>query len=544
MPVVVVVPELFKPIPKSAMAHNLPNFENFSRIAQAVQGDANRVIPMYRRLMSDQLTPVLAYRRLVRPDDRLAPSFLFESVIDGDREGRYSFLGAQPIAQIIARGKRVRYVDSIDPQRTREYDCADPLREMARISAGWKMAPDAQAGLPDFTGGWVGCVSYDAVRYLEGEVLPSPPPDDRRLPAMHMQLYREMIAFDHVKKTLIVMTHVKPAEHASVREAYDAGAARLEKLVRQVQRQPEAWDLPAGEVDLDSPPPPLPVSNMGEGGYQAAVRKSKEYILAGDIFQVVPSQRFDIQTKADPFDIYRALRMVNPSPYMFYIQVEGAILVGSSPEILCRVHHGEVTNRPLAGTRRRGRDAAEDQALERELLADPKERAEHIMLVDLGRNDVGRVARPGSIKLPRVMVIERYSHVMHISSTVTGELAEGRTCWDALQAALPVGTVSGAPKVRAMQIIDELEPTLRGPYGGAVGYTDFSGNMDMAIALRTMVIVPGDLGTWRVHVQAGAGIVADSDPDSEHQETVNKAAALAKAIDVAERAFGRNAESR
>jgi anthranilate synthase component 1 len=406
------------------------------------------------------------------------------------------------------------------------------------------MAPDAQAGLPDFTGGWVGCVSYDAVRYLEGEVLPSPPPDDRRLPAMHMQLYREMIAFDHVKKTLIVMTHVKPAEHASVREAYDAGAARLEKLVRQVQRQPEAWDLPAGEVDLDSPPPPLPVSNMGEGGYQAAVRKSKEYILAGDIFQVVPSQRFDIQTKADPFDIYRALRMVNPSPYMFYIQVEGAILVGSSPEILCRVHHGEVTNRPLAGTRRRGRDAAEDQALERELLADPKERAEHIMLVDLGRNDVGRVARPGSIKLPRVMVIERYSHVMHISSTVTGELAEGRTCWDALQAALPVGTVSGAPKVRAMQIIDELEPTLRGPYGGAVGYTDFSGNMDMAIALRTMVIVPGDLGTWRVHVQAGAGIVADSDPDSEHQETVNKAAALAKAIDVAERAFGRNAESR
>ncbi len=255
----------------------------------------------------------------------------------------------------------------------------------------------------------------------------------------------------------------------------------------------------------------------------------------------MPSQRFELRTQADPFDIYRALRVVNPSPYMFYLQIDGAMLVGSSPEILCRVKQGVVTNRPLAGTRRRGRDTAEDQALEAELLADPKERAEHIMLVDLGRNDVGRVAKPGTIRLPNVMVVERYSHVMHISSTVTGQLRPECDCWDALRVALPVGTVSGAPKVRAMQIIDELEPTRRGPYAGAVGFADFAGNINMAIVLRTMVIMPGknggDAGKWIVHIQAGGGIVADSDPDAEHQETVNKAAALAKAIDLAERAF-------
>jgi anthranilate synthase component 1 len=293
------------------------------------------------------------------------------------------------------------------------------------------------------------------------------------------------------------------------------------------------------------------------------------------VFQVVPSQRFELTTTADPFDIYRALRVINPSPYMFYLQVEGAMLVGSSPEILCRVHNGVVTNRPLAGTRRRGVSPAEDLNLEQELLGDPKERAEHIMLVDLGRNDVGRVAQPGSIALPEVMVVERYSHVMHISSTVTGKLREGCTCWDALRTSLPVGTVSGAPKVRAMQIIDEVEPTRRGPYAGAVGYTDFNGNMDMAIALRTMVVMPEEkaeggrrkaegekeaakrrsdeatkgLGLqptayslqpdqrWAVHLQVGAGIVADSQPDAEHQETVNKAAALAKAVELAEKAF-------
>jgi len=311
----------------------------------------------------------------------------------------------------------------------------------------------------------------------------------------------------------------------------------VERIETPPSIKPGHPELPPGVIDLKAPPPTLPPSNMGEGGYQDAVRKAKQYIAAGDIFQVVPSQRFEMKTQADPFEIYRALRIVNPSPYMCYLQIEGAVLVASSPEILCRVQDGEVTNRPLAGTRRRGHTAQEDKALEAELLADAKEIAEHVMLVDLGRNDVGRVAKPGTIELPALMTVERYSHVMHISSTVTGKLLPGKTCWDALQVTLPVGTVSGAPKIRAMQIIDEFEPTKRGPYAGALGCADFAGNLDMAIALRTLVAMPGDAGQWIVHLQAGGGIVAESDPDAEHQETVNKAAALAKAVDLAERAF-------
>jgi anthranilate synthase component I len=516
---------------------NLPNFTTFKRLAESAN-----LVPMFRRVLADQLTPVLAYRRLVRPDERMDPSFLLESVVGGERVGRYSFLGARPWAQVIARGRQVRYLNAADASLNRAYDCDDPLRELSRLTDGWKLAK--VAGLPDFTGGWVGYAGYDAVRYLEGEKLPAPPPDDRHLPDLHMQLYRDVVAFDNVQKTVLVITHVLVEEHAGAKAAYEAGSRRLDELVQRIEAPvvtgpPGSPELAVGRIELDSPPPKLPTSNMGIGGYQAAVNKAKQYILAGDIFQVVPSQRFEFDTSADPFDIYRTLRVVNPSPYMFYLQAEGCILVGSSPEILCRVQDGVVTNRPLAGTRRRGGSDEEDQALEHELLADPKERAEHIMLVDLGRNDVGRVAEAGSIELPAVMIVERYSHVMHISSTVTGKLAPGRTCWDALQAALPVGTVSGAPKVRAMQIIDELEPTRRGPYAGAVGYADFAGNMDMAIALRTMVIVPGEGGRWTVHVQAGAGIVADSDPDAEHHETVNKAAALAKAIHLAECAFER-----
>ncbi|MFW5682945.1 MAG: anthranilate synthase component I family protein, partial [Phycisphaeraceae bacterium] len=310
-----------------------------------------------------------------------------------------------------------------------------------------------------------------------------------------------------------------------------------------------------------SPPPTLPISSLGEGGYQRAVGTIKKYIAAGDAFQVVPSQRFEVRSEVDPFDVYRALRVVNPSPYMFYLQCEGAKLIGSSPEILVRVEPDDnggkrIVNRPLAGTRRRGVTHDEDVRLEAELRNDPKDVAEHVMLVDLGRNDVGRIARPGTIELPAVLRVERYSHVMHLSSTVTGRLRDGATAWDALRYTLPVGTVSGAPKVRAMQIIDEVEATRRGPYGGAVGYADFAGNMDTCIALRTMVALKGGArgeqrgasseqrgvsgdpsGGWRYHLQAGGGIVADSDPDAEHQETVNKAAALAKAIDLAERTF-------
>ncbi|MAE65123.1 MAG: anthranilate synthase component I [Phycisphaeraceae bacterium] len=499
---------------------------------------------MVRRLLSDQLTPVLVYRRLVRPDDRMAPSFLFESVEGGARISRYSFMGAQPVRQIIARGHDVQDVDCRAPERSRRYDCADPLGEMARLTADHRLA--RVEGLVDFTGGWVGYAGYDTVRYLEGEKLGQAPPDDRHLPDLQMGLYRQVVAFDHVQKTVLVITNVAIEEHASVEAACAAGERELDELVARVetpvdaaQRAPGGAELRIGSVDLSTPPPTLPTSNMGDGGYQRAVEVAKRYIAAGDIFQVVPSQRFALTTGVDPFDIYRALRVVNPSPYMFYVQIEGGMLVGSSPEILCRVDGRTIINRPLAGTRRRGRDDAEDQALESELLADPKDRAEHIMLVDLGRNDVGRIAEPGSIRLPEVLSVERYSHVMHISSTVEGRLRPDCTCWDALRYTLPVGTVSGAPKVRAMQIIDELEPTRRGPYAGAVGYADFTGNMDMAIALRTMVIMPSSAdGQWTVHVQAGGGIVADSDPDAEFQETVNKAAAMAKSVAMAETAFG------
>ena len=549
------------------MSQSLPDFDTFNRLAtmptasgpvvgQDRQGSDETLIPMCRRLMSDSLTPVLAYRRLVGPDDRMAPSFLLESVIGGDRVGRYSYLGAQPAIQIIVRGNEVRCINAIHPGQTRTYHSDNPLREMDKITAPWKLA--RVEGLSDFTGGWVGLAGYDTVRYLEGEKLPSPPPDDRNLPDLHMGLYRQVVAFDHVQKTMLVMTHVLLSEHMSIEAAYEAGQRELADLVRRIETprisqtpapaHEGASELPVGLVDLGTPPPVLPISNMGQGGYQRAVHIAKEYIAAGDIFQVVPSQRFELRTTADPFDIYRALRVVNPSPYMFYLQIDGGMLVGSSPEILCRVNHGTVTSRPLAGTRPRGRDEAEDQQFEDQLLSDPKERAEHVMLVDLGRNDVGRVAKAGSICLPEVMAVERYSHVMHISSTVTGELEAGRTCWDALAYTLPVGTVSGAPKVRAMQIIDELEPVRRGPYAGAVGYSDFAGNMDMAIALRTMVVTPASTGDtwgvvnkreWLVHIQAGAGIVAESDPDAEHQETVNKAAAMAKAVDLAQNAFAK-----
>ncbi len=519
----------------SAMAVYRPDRETFHQLASSA-GEPN-LLPLYRRLMSDQLTPVLAYRRLVLPDDRLAPSFLLESVEGGERVGRYSSMGAQPMGEVIAYRDEVT-VRIGDRQETRTV--ADPLGEMARLTRAWRLAslPD----LPGFTGGWVGEAGYETVRYAEPEKLTDPPPDDRGLPDLHFGLYRRVVVFDHVQKAVLAITHVLLDEHASVDAAYDAGCRELDDMVERIERTPAP--LPAGEVDVESPPPPLPTSNMGETGYRDAVRTIREYIAAGDVFQVVPSQRFELQTETDPFDLYRALRMVNPSPYMFYLQATGCILVGSSPEILCRVDGRTVTNRPLAGTRRRGRDPEEDRALEQELRADEKEIAEHVMLLDLGRNDVGKVAEPGSVRLPAVLAVERYSHVMHISSTVTGRLKEGLTSWDALRATLPVGTVSGAPKVRAMQIIDELEPTRRGPYAGAVGHVDLAGNMDMAIALRTMVVLPadptvpeGERPTWRVHLQAGGGIVADSEPDAEHEETVNKAAAMAKAVDVAAAAF-------
>jgi anthranilate synthase component 1 len=505
-------------------------------------------VPVTRRVIGDALTPVLAYRRLVAPDRRAAPSFLYESVHDGDRVGRYSYLGARPIRELIARGHEVELRDHDAPAAGWTRHADDPLAVMSELTRSLRVAGGAE--LPPFSGGWVGYAGYDTVRYLEPEKLATPPPDDRGLADLHFQLYREVIAFDHAQKTITLVTHADPSSGASPEALWNEAQGRLDAMLDLLTDASADRRLhPRAAIDLSSPPPTLPTSNMGQGGYGRAVERVKAYVSAGDAFQVVPSQRFELRTRIDPFDVYRALRVVNPSPYLFYLQVSGAVLVGSSPEILCRVDEPadgkgmRITSRPLAGTRRRGGSEAEDAALEAELRGDAKDTAEHVMLVDLHRNDVGRVARPGTIDLTEVLTVERYSHVMHLSSEVQGRLREGVDCWDALRVSLPVGTVSGAPKVRAMQIIDELEPTRRGPYGGAVGYADLRGRMDMAIALRTMVIQAderaesGD-GAWRVFLQAGGGIVYDSDPVAEHQETVNKAAALAKAVDVAEAAFG------
>jgi anthranilate synthase component 1 len=367
------------------------------------------------------------------------------------------------------------------------------------------------------------------VRYTEN--LPNAPPDDRGLPDLAFALYDRMVVFDHIRKTILAVAQVRREDGTGLRAAYDEACRGIDELVARLSQS--GPDLPPCDIDTDGPVRLAPRSNFTREAYEAVVRHCQEYIKAGDIFQVVPSQRFTLETNADPFDIYRVLRVVNPSPFLFYLPFREYCLIGSSPEILVRVEDGTVTIRPLAGTRRRGKDEAEDRALAEELLADPKERAEHIMLVDLGRNDVGRVAERSTVALTDLMKVERYSHVMHITSNVTGRLAAGKTAFDALRAGLPAGTVSGAPKVRAMQIIDEVEPQRRGPYAGAVGYIDFSGNMDTCIALRTLV-----LQGRTAYIQAGGGIVYDSVPSDEYEETLNKARGLLKAIEIAERQLG------
>ncbi len=548
-----------------------PRLEQYLQIVERESrgpraSDASRLaVPIALRLLDDQLTPVLAYRRLVAPDERTAPSFLLESVEGGERQGRHSILGAQPAMEVLARGHDVEIIDhraTGGPGRTTRAHERDPLDVPRRIARRVRLVmpplpPGPSPLLPAcFLGGWVGFAGYDTVRYAEPDKLDprNAPPDDRHLPDMHWGYYDGVVVFDHVAKLVYVVGIVEVDAGATRDEAVLAYGRAVESVeARARELQDASRPMPSGRME---PPGPATsaapaaaagnvTSNMTPAQHAEMVARAKEYIRAGDIFQVVLGQRFERRSAADPFDVYRALRAVNPSPYMVYMQARGCILVASSPEILCRVRRAAdgarvLTNRPLAGTRRRGATPEEDRALERELLADPKERAEHIMLVDLGRNDVGRVCTPGTIQLPAVMVVERYSHVMHISSTVTGHLRPEFDCWDALRATLPVGTISGAPKIRAMQIIDELEPVRRGPYGGGMGYVSLDGDMDIALALRTMV-VPTALrtgGRWVYHLQAAGGIVADSEPRAEYQETVNKAAALARAIDAAEAAFG------
>ncbi|KAK0604990.1 hypothetical protein LWI29_021638 [Acer saccharum] len=515
---------------------------------------SGNLIPLYRCIFSDHLTPVIAYRCLVKEDDRDAPSFLFESVEPGlqvSSTGRYSVIGAQPTIEIVAKENMVTVMDHEEGKRTEEI-VEDPMIIPRRIMEGWK--PQLIDELPEaFCGGWVGYFSYDTVRFVEKKKLPfsSAPPDDRNLPDIHLGLYDDVIVFDHVEKKAYVIHWVRLDRFSSVEEAFNDGMNRLENLVSRVHDIVPPR-LSAGSIKFSTHlfGPKLEKSSMTSEAYQDAVLQAKEHILAGDIFQIVLSQRFERRTFADPFEIYRALRVVNPSPYMTYLQARGCILVASSPEILTRVKKTKITNRPLAGTVRRGKTPKEDLMFEKELLNDEKQCAEHIMLVDLGRNDVGKVSKPGSVKVEKLMNIERYSHVMHISSTVTGELLDNLTSWDALRAALPVGTVSGAPKVKAMELIDELEITRRGPYSGGFGGISFSGDMDIALALRTIVFPTGtrydtmysykDVNRrreWVAHLQAGAGIVADSDPADEQRECENKAAGLARAIDLAESSF-------
>ena len=496
---------------------HLPSFADFQRLAVG-----QTVVPVYRQLTSDTLTPTLAFHKIASG----AWSFLFESVIGGERIGRYSFLGSGPRQLFQAWDRQVE--TRADPLTVRE-TAADPLERLHAELHRFR-APQVP-GLPRFCGGAVGFASYDTVRWCEP--LPQPPPDDRGLPDLCFGLYDRMVIFDHINKTIAVVAHAHLDEPAvDMRAAFDSACRRVDEWVERLESSPAS--LPMADVDLSQSVSPILdadrwQANFTREQFETAVLKCQEYIRAGDVFQVVLSQRFRTETTADPFDIYRALRVVNPSPFMFYLRCGECTLIGSSPEIMVRVENGWVTVRPLAGTRRRGRDEEEDRRLAEELQADPKERSEHIMLVDLGRNDVGRIAVLGSVELSDVMSVERYSHVMHLSSTVRGRLRPEAAALDALRASLPAGTLSGAPKVRAMQIIDELEPCRRGPYGGAVGYIDFTGNMDTCIALRTLV-----LRERVVDLQAGAGIVYDSDPAAEYEETLNKARALVRALEIAE----------
>ena len=504
----------------------VPAFDQFQELAAP-----GAIVPVYVPIAGDYLTPVSAYERLRNSS---AYSFLLESVVGGERVARYSFLGASPAAVLSAKGQQVTIVENPDAPDSKPsvFNSTDPLVDLEKRLGRGRFARLPE--LPAFTGGAVGYAGYDTVRYLEPEKLGAPPPDRRQLPDILFGIYDDLIIFDHVKKIILVVANVR-VDDSGHKDQYDGALRRISKMIHALN-QPSATQL--GMLKLQQELTPRYESNFTRAGYQQAVEAAKEYIRAGDIFQVVLSQCLNMTTRADPFDIYRALRVINPSPFMFYLTSPACTLVGSSPEIMCRVEDGVITNRPLAGTRPRGKTPEQDAALEVELLADPKERSEHVMLVDLGRNDVGRVSEPGSVKINDAMTVERYSHVMHITTNVTGKLAKGMTCFDALRNTLPVGTVSGAPKIRAMQIIDELEPTRRGPYGGAVGYMDYAGNMDTCIALRTMVIIPesGAAGAMahRVYVQAGAGLVADSVPASEYQESLNKAAALLKAVAMAE----------
>jgi anthranilate synthase component I len=514
-----------------------PDLDEFLKLA--AQGN---LIPVTRRLLADIETPLSAYRKIRGPGE----SFLFESVEGGEHLGRYSFVGCNPRAVIRQDRDRVTVIQNgkvieeytvarregrdalphaqADQQvgPTSRGEVRDGLDVVERVMKRFRPVP--VPGLPRFTGGAIGFIGYEFIHDIE-PVVPRPPRDELGTPVLCFLIADQLLIFDRVAQTITVLVNAVLEDAASPAEAYENAVAEIERLVTLLEQPSE--HRPVG-VPRELPPV-ASTSNLPREQFFANVRKAKQYITAGDIIQVVGSQRFSTPVQASPLDVYRATRSINPSPYMFLLELDGFSLVGASPEIHVRCEERQVEIRPIAGTRRRGKLAEEDSALEKELLADPKERAEHVMLVDLARNDLGRVCDFGSVQVKELMIIERYSHVMHIVSQVIGQLSADKTLYDLMRATFPAGTLSGAPKIRAMQIIAELEQNARGPYGGCVGYFSFNGNLDCCITIRTALMQNG-----LAHVQAGGGWVNDSTPEAEYQETVNKAKAMLAAVALAE----------
>jgi anthranilate synthase component 1 len=487
-----------------------PTYKEFCRLAK--QGN---LIPVYQELLMDLETPLSFFKRLER--DRYA--FLLESVEGSERWARYSFLGSRPRLVFKSRRKQVEIIE--DGKKTTSYSemALDTLKELVG-----DYQPVSVPGVPPFFGGALGYVAYDAVEQFHE--IPNNKKAPFEAPDIFFLFVQTLVAFDNLKHTIKVIDNVHLKKGTNLRTAYDEAIFRIRKIISSLQKKPrgiEPRELGNAKTQRKFR------SNLKRDGFQKAVIKAKEYIKAGDIIQTVLCQRLETHTTADAFEIYRALRFINPSPYMFYLELEDLRIIGSSPETMVRLTGDVIELRPIAGTRRRGATPEEEQSLEADLLADPKERAEHIMLVDLGRNDVGRIAEIGTIEVNELMGIERYSHVIHIVSNVRGKLAPDKSSFDLFVSAFPAGTVSGAPKIRAMQIISELEPQKRGLYAGAIGYFGYNGNLDTCIVIRTIV-----MKGKKVFINAGAGIVADSDPEMEYQETLNKARAMFRAVELAE----------
>src|SRR5512143_528631 len=489
-----------------------PSLEEFKQ--KAKEGN---LIPVYREILADMETPVSAFLRI----DDGRHSFLLESMEGGEKWARYSFLGRRPSVVVRSYGRKVEITRTgkIEERSFKN----DPLDTINEVLSEYSPVPDPS--LPRFFGGAVGFMGYDVVRFFED--LPDREKSGLDIPDIFFMITDTLVIFDNITHRIKVVSNAH-INGKSVTAAYKEATEKIDALVRKL-KQGKRSTLNVQRSRKKAKEHRL-TSNFTRARYEQAVLKAKEYIKAGDIFQVVPSQRFETNINIEPYEIYRALRLINPSPYMYFLRGGDVTVVGASPEVMVRLEGGRIDLRPIAGTRRRGVTEEEDKALAEELLADPKERAEHIMLVDLGRNDVGRVSDAGSVNVSELMVIERYSHVMHIVSNVRGTLSRGRDAYDVIRACFPAGTVSGAPKIRAMEIIDELEPTRRGPYAGAVGYFGFSGNMDTCITIRTLIIKDGV-----AYIQAGGGVVADSDPAAEYQETVNKAKAMMRAVEMAEK---------